>query len=147
MDQFVISKEMAELIFWRAASDGNFEIVEYLLSKGVDVHICDDLALRMAVEYGHLRIVSFLLKNGASVNEISEELFDVALRNDFLDIAILLIQNGKCFLQYLPFDEYLPIVKFMAENRLLSAEDELFLLESAVREEQLLIENFLRKNR
>ena len=36
------------------------------LEKGVDVHIWDDLAVRIASKYGHLDIVRYLVEKGAN---------------------------------------------------------------------------------
>ena len=49
------------------ASNGNFEIVKYLLKKGANPYINDiygsDNAITSAVYYGHKNIADFLIKN------------------------------------------------------------------------------------
>ena len=43
-----------------AVAHGQLEKVKLLLEKGADVHVADDLALRLAICNGHLEIVKYL---------------------------------------------------------------------------------------
>lgn len=45
---------------------GDINLVRLALEKGVDVHIWDDLAVRIASKYGHLDIVRYLVEKGAN---------------------------------------------------------------------------------
>lgn len=55
-----------------AAKKGHFEIVEYLVQKGIDVNtkgdIFDASPLRLAAGAGHLEIVKYLIENGAELD-------------------------------------------------------------------------------
>ena len=51
-----------------AVKQNNYSEVERLLQSGVDVHVCDDGALRWASENGHLEVVKLLLQHGANVH-------------------------------------------------------------------------------
>lgn len=41
-----------------------FEIVEYLVELGANIHVRDEDALRIAASYGHLGIVKCLMSKG-----------------------------------------------------------------------------------
>ncbi|MGG4469175.1 ankyrin repeat domain-containing protein [Paenibacillus alvei] len=55
-----------------AAKKGHFEIVEYLVQKGIDVNtkggIFDASSLNLAAGAGHLKIVKYLIEHGAEID-------------------------------------------------------------------------------
>ena len=58
-------------LFFNAAKYGNIELVEILISEGVDINAKTDYgitALILAARYGHLEIINLLLENGADIN-------------------------------------------------------------------------------
>jgi len=55
-----------------ASRNGHLEVVEFLLSKGVDINLQNNFSctpLSLAVSHGHLEIVKFLIRHGSDVNE------------------------------------------------------------------------------
>ncbi|KAJ3279170.1 hypothetical protein HK104_001695 [Borealophlyctis nickersoniae] len=54
-----------------AARKGHLELVRDLLDGGVDVHVDEDAALRLAAAGGHLEVVCLLLDAGANVHAMS----------------------------------------------------------------------------
>lgn len=55
-----------------AAKKGRFEIVEYLISRGIDINMKGDIfdasALKLAAGAGHLKIVEYLIRHGAELD-------------------------------------------------------------------------------
>lgn len=55
-----------------AAKRGHLEIVEYLISKGIDIDVkggtFDASALNLAAGEGHMEIVKYLIENGAELD-------------------------------------------------------------------------------
>ncbi|KNC99218.1 uncharacterized protein SPPG_05474 [Spizellomyces punctatus DAOM BR117] len=58
-------------ILVKAASKGFKDMCELLLDYGADVHVCDDLALRIAASNGDKETMVCLIKRGASVHHAS----------------------------------------------------------------------------
>ena len=52
--------------FLSAAQTGNIATLKNCLEHGIDIHLCDDLALRYARENNQTEAVNFLLANGAN---------------------------------------------------------------------------------
>lgn len=70
---FIENGAKYEKALFNACSNGHFEIVKYLLSKGVnpnerDIEQNNDTCLIQACYGGYLEIVKLLLKNGADIN-------------------------------------------------------------------------------
>ena len=59
-------------LLWIASMDDRYDLVEYLLSKGADVHREGDKAIRWSAKRNHLDIAKLLLDNGADPNGIYE---------------------------------------------------------------------------
>ena len=51
-----------------ASRCGNLPLVEFLVSKGADIHNGNNIALIWASYYGHLDIVKFLADKGANIH-------------------------------------------------------------------------------
>ena len=49
-------------------SNGHFEVVKYLVSKGANIHAENDCAIRWASQNGYLEVVQFLISKGADVH-------------------------------------------------------------------------------
>lgn len=83
-----------------AAKKGHFEIVEYLVQKGIDVNtkggIFDASSLNLAAGAGHLKIVKYLIEHGAEI-DVSlanrNPLFG-AIYGGHKDVAEFLVEKG-----------------------------------------------------
>jgi ankyrin repeat protein len=51
-----------------AFENGHFEIVKFLVEKGVDIRVYMDLPFRTAVLKGYLQIVKYFVERGSDVN-------------------------------------------------------------------------------
>ncbi|RLA64541.1 MAG: ankyrin repeat domain-containing protein, partial [Epsilonproteobacteria bacterium] len=47
-----------------AANRGHLNIVKFLVDKGADIHVCNDLALKWASDKGHVDVVEYLKSCG-----------------------------------------------------------------------------------
>ena len=86
-----------------AASKGNKEIVELLLTRGADIEAREDTgrtALHTAAFRGYMEIVKFLLEKGAKINAQTNDgktPLDWAIINTKIDIAeAIRAAGGKC---------------------------------------------------
>ena len=59
-----------------ASKNGHLHVVEFLVSKGADIHAHNDYALKWASENGHLSVVKFLVSKGANIHACN----DIALK-------------------------------------------------------------------
>jgi ankyrin repeat protein len=84
-----------------AATNGHLEVVQYLLSKEVDVDAqspSDTTPLMLAARYGHIRVVKYLLDLDADLslhNTQNLTAIDFALMNNQKEIADGLISRWK----------------------------------------------------
>ena len=51
-----------------ATMKGNAEVCKLLIEKGADVHVCDEILLRFAVDRGYVGVCRVLLAHGANVH-------------------------------------------------------------------------------
>lgn len=83
-------------IFFLAAQNGDIFILKKCLDSGIDIHSCDDLALRLAVKANHKNAIVFLLTNGANIQAV----YDAALRRSSLEgeikVVKSLLENNSC---------------------------------------------------
>lgn len=77
-----------------AGTLGKTAVLDFLLRRGVSVHINGNCALRFASANGHLDTVSYLLSRGASVRAQNDDALTQAYFNGFYDVAQLLIASG-----------------------------------------------------
>ena len=54
-------------IFFAAAHNGDIFILKKSLDNGIDIHSCDDLALRIVAKANHTKAILFLLSRGANI--------------------------------------------------------------------------------
>ena len=82
--------------FFLAAQNGDIFILKKYLNNGIDIHACDDLALRLAIKENHSKAIVFLITHGANIQAI----YDASLRKASLsgDIQTLksLLKNNSC---------------------------------------------------
>ena len=81
--------------FFSAAQNGDIFILKKCLKDGIDIHACDDLALRLAVKENHTTAIVFLLTHGANAQAV----YDASLRKSSLvgnlqDLKTLLESNS-----------------------------------------------------
>lgn len=58
--------------FFAAARSGDTEVLHQHILSGVDIHSCDDLALRIAAENGRYITVEFLINHGADIHALND---------------------------------------------------------------------------
>ena len=76
------------------ASDNNkLNVVKYLLENGVDVQVCDNVAVINASNRGHLDLVKYLIEKGADVKTTNIALIK-AIDNSHFDVAKYLVLVG-----------------------------------------------------
>ena len=71
----------------QASKSGNLDLVKELISKGADIHVGYDLALRWASENGHLEVVKFLVREGADIHAVNEQSLRLARSCGYLEVA------------------------------------------------------------
>jgi len=76
-------------IFFLAAQNGDIFILKKCLDNGIDIHSCDDLALRLAVKFNHKNAIIFLLTNGAYIQAV----YDATLRRSSLEGNIEIVKS------------------------------------------------------
>lgn len=83
--------------FFSAARIGDIKALNRCLNCGIDIHSCNDLALRSAKESGQNEAVIFLLENGANINVLDDDsaLRYSSLRGDSQTVKRLL-DKGLC---------------------------------------------------
>lgn len=86
-----------------AASMGHLKVVEFLVSKGAEVEVGDNLStpLYVAASAGHKEVVDFLISKGAKVNILADGAdpeeptpLHVAVNKGYRDIVESLLANG-----------------------------------------------------
>ena len=78
-------------IFFAAAYNGDIFILKKCLDEGIDIHSCDDLALRIVTKANHTKAILFLLSRGANIQAVyDEELRRVSLEGNTNAVKILL---------------------------------------------------------
>ena len=79
-----------------SCKEGNIERVKELIEQGVNIAMCNNLALHLACEHGHISIVSLLLQDW----RIEPKAYDnyaiiTASQQGHTDIVKLLLQDGR----------------------------------------------------
>lgn len=82
-----------------AAEEGNLDVIEGLIEKGVNVNEAsedaEETALHMAAMSGHVEIVDFLIQNGANVNaQNADHWTPLHFASNSYEISALLIRKG-----------------------------------------------------
>lgn len=75
----------------RIASEGELDVVKYLIENGADIHANEDGALLRASMFGKLDIVIYLVENGADAHGYNDRALESARNNGHLDIVDYLL--------------------------------------------------------
>lgn len=92
--------------FFLAARSGDIFVLQKCLNEGIDIHSCNDLALRLTVTNDHTKATIFLLSRGANIQAVYDaELQDAALKGQTQKVKILLedyscSDDGKLYAMY-----------------------------------------------
>jgi ankyrin repeat protein len=79
----------------RAAANGHFEIVRYLVEVGgANISALEDEAFRLAARNGHLDVVRYLVERGANIFARENEALRRAAANGHLDVVKYLVESG-----------------------------------------------------
>jgi hypothetical protein len=86
-----INKEEILII---ASSNGDLELVKYLVSLGADIHILNEYALRLASRHGCLDVVKYLVSVGVDIHDANESALKWAVANGHLEVVKYLVSLG-----------------------------------------------------
>ena len=76
------------------AGKGNVELLEYLVSKGADIHSENDFAFRWACYNGHLHMVKYIEKFGPDMNAGNNSAIHFSSRNGHFEVVKYLVEKG-----------------------------------------------------
>ena len=110
-------------IFFAAAYNGDIFILKKSLDNGIDIHSCDDLALRIVTKANHTKAILFLLSRGANIQAVyDEELRRASLEGKVKTVKVLLeeyscSQEAKIYAMYNAiFGRHEEIIKLLLQN-------------------------------
>ena len=83
-----------EILLFHASRRGELSLVKYAVSKGANIHVFDEEALRLAAQFGHLNVVKYIIQQGANIHERDDYALIMASHNGYLEIVKYLIENG-----------------------------------------------------
>lgn len=89
-----INNDPRNTILRTAAKYGHLEMIKYLYSQGVDIHVDNDLALQFAVDNGHLETIKYLHSLNANIHVDDNLPLLSAAANGDLEIVKYLHNNG-----------------------------------------------------
>ena len=81
MNQEQLNKQLIH-----AATNGQLEIIKYLVEKGADIHFNNDYALRLASSYGKLDVIKYLVEQGADIYRNNNSTLRRASQSNQLEI-------------------------------------------------------------
>ena len=109
--------------FFLAACNGDVFILKKHLDAGIDIHSCDDLALRLATKANHTKAIIFLLSRGANIQAVYDaELRRYSVEGNTQAVKILLedyscSQEAKIYAMYNAiFCRHEDIIKLLLQN-------------------------------
>lgn len=76
-----------------AAREGHLEMVELLLTYGVDIHAFMDIAIRIACEKRHIPVIKCLLQNGADPNVLDGQAIRFAIQGNYTNVVEILLTH------------------------------------------------------
>jgi ankyrin repeat protein len=89
-----LKKESLEDWFQSACRNGHLEVVKYLVSLGVDIHVWEEYGFRWACMNGHLEVVKYLVSLGVNIHTMEEWGFRLACQNGHLEVVKYLVSLG-----------------------------------------------------
>ena len=117
--------------FFIAAREGNIQQLRYYLNSGVDIHVGNDLALRLATENGQIETVKFLLQNGANIQVLDDLLLRLASLKGKTETVEKILEYGSCSHEakiYAIYNAilygYIDIVKLLLQNGVSPSDNE-----------------------
>lgn len=93
-DCHVISYFKLNLFLFEAAKCGDLNMVEFLVSKGVDIHANNDYALRCAAQNGWFDVVRYLVSQGANIRADDDCALRYAAYGEKWNIVEYLVSQG-----------------------------------------------------
>lgn len=110
-------------IFFSAANTGDIFVLKKCLDDGIDIHSCDDLALRLATKRNHAKAIVFLLERGANIQAVYDaELRRASLEGETETVKMLLekyscSQEAKIYAMYNAiFCRHEDIIELLLQN-------------------------------
>ena len=82
--------------FFSAASNGDIFILKKYLDNGIDIHSCDDLALRQTTKNNHSKAILFLIARGANIQAVYDEELRHASLEGKTKIVKVLLEDYSC---------------------------------------------------
>ena len=80
---------------------GQIEVVQYLVSQGANIHAYNSEAVRLASEKGHLDVVRYLISQGADIHAKDNYAVRSASHNKYFAVVAYLVVQGAP-ITYLP---------------------------------------------
>ena len=110
-------------IFFVAANNGDIYVLKKCLDEGIDIHSCDDLALRIVTKANHTKAILFLLSRGANIQAVyDEELRHASLEGKTNTVKVLLeeyscAEEAKIYAMYNAiFGRHEDIIELLLQN-------------------------------
>jgi ankyrin repeat protein len=116
MNQNNISTEDKNHILIEACSCSNFEMVTYLIERGADIHVNEDMPLRMAVSRGP-DLTKYLIENGANIQ--AKNLMRDAAEMGWTETVKYLAEKGldlQPAIETACYYSYLDVIKCLVEE-------------------------------
>lgn len=74
-------------IMYVACRFGHLEVVKYCVKQGVDMHACNDYALRCAVQRRRLEVVKYLVEQGVNLRVWNDWALRYAVKYNYKEIV------------------------------------------------------------
>ncbi len=113
----------------------SFEILKYLISKGVDINSGDGSALYMACHQRNEELVRFLIENGADPTCDDSCVLPIAIEKEMVDTCFLLVENGanpRKALEEISMSPHVDLVRFLVQSANISVQQTDEMIEAAV---------------
>ena len=118
IDQNILNKMLGEM-----AKEGSVKGVSMMLSKGANIHVENDWAMRWASKDGHLEVVKYLIEHGADIHAQGDDALISASQNGHLEVVKYLMENGADVhahddqaVRWASSSGYLDVVKYLVEH-------------------------------
>ncbi len=109
--------------FKSACRNDHLNVVKYLVEKGADIHVNNEIALRNAIYYGNIDVIKFLVENGANIHILNNQPLVDSCSDGYLVVVKYLIEKGANIhsnddepLRRASNDGHLDVVKYLISN-------------------------------